>query len=212
MGGVLSGPEIIRLVKLNRTEVAKGNLPPVPSIFIDPFDPELAGPNSYDMHLSNQMRVYALSSVRRVHPELFQGYYPNTILPQGFDPNEKPETIPFEIPEDGFWLHPGVLYLGATVERTVCHGLVPCIETRSSVARMGLSTHLCAGFGDDGFAGQWTLEITTPAHAVKVYPGMGIAQVAFTTLVGERKPYEGKYQNSKGPVACLADGEKHKRV
>lgn len=206
---VLSGPEITRLVKLAKQAKTAGLSPPVPSIEIEPFSEALSGPNSYDMRLSPQMRVYALSSVRRIHPELFRGYYPNTILPVGLDAREVVETIPFTIPEDGLWLQPGVLYLGATVETTVCHGLVPCIETRSSVARLGLSTHLCAGFGDDGFSGQWTLEITVPCHSVKVYPGMRIAQVAFTTLVGDRKPYEGKYQNSKGPIASLAHREKH---
>ena len=198
---VLTGPEITRLVNLNRAVIATGGLPPVPSIFIDPFLPSLCGPNSYDMHLSGEMRVYALSSVRRVHPELFTAYYGNAILPQGLDAREKPETVPFTIPEDGFWLHPGVLYLGATVERICCHGLTPWLDGRSSIGRIGLSIHVTAGRGDDGWRGRFTLEITAVAHPVKVYPNMRCGQLTFFTLVGDRKPYEGKYQDQDGPTA-----------
>lgn len=97
---VLTGPEIVRLVKLNRTEIAKGNLPPVPSIFIEPFDEKLAGSNSYDIHLSSQLRVYALSSVRRMHPELFSRYHTDAVLPDGIDPRVKSDTVGFDIPDD----------------------------------------------------------------------------------------------------------------
>lgn len=198
---VLTGPEIARLVNLNRAVIATGESPPVPSIYIDPFSPSLCGPNSYDMHLSNEMRVYALSSVRRAHPELFTSYYGNAILPQGLDAREKPETVPFTIPEDGFWLHPGVLYLGATVEKTCCHGLCPWMDGRSSTGRLGLSVHVTAGRGDDSWLGRWTLEITCPTHPVKVYPNMRCLQVTYFTLVGERQPYAGRYNSQDGPTA-----------
>lgn len=95
--------------------------------------------------------------------------------------------------------------VGSTVERTVTHGFVPVLETRSSIARLGISTHLTAGFGDDGYGGTgdgctWTLEITC-VHPVLIYPHTRIAQLAFFTLQGERQPYVGKYQSSDGPVA-----------
>ena len=58
-----------------------------------------------------------------------------------------------ELPEGGLVLNPNQLYLGRTAERTVTHNLVPQIEGRSSVGRLGLFVHVTAGFGDVGFAG-----------------------------------------------------------
>ncbi len=202
---VLTGPEIIRLAGVGLVPPLRaGESQVVPSIFIEPFDPALAGPNSYDMHLSHEMRVYALSSVRRIHPGLF-GPRPEhewgSVLPDGIDPKNKPDTIPFTIPDDGFWLQPGVLYLGATVEKTVCYGLCPWLDGRSSTGRLGISVHLTAGRGDDSWRGRWTLEIMTPAHPVKVYPGMRCLQVTYFTLQGVRKPYDGQYNDQDGPTA-----------
>jgi dCTP deaminase len=73
------------------------------------------------------------------------------------------------------------------------------LEGRSSVGRLGLAVHITAGFGDDGFAGQWVLELAT-THPLKVYPGVAICQVAYTAIVGESSAYRGKYQGQRGPV------------
>lgn len=197
--GVLSGPEIARLVKLRQEAARRGDPVPVPSILIEPFDPELAGPNSYDIHLSPEFKVYALSSVRRIHPDLFRTY-PDEILADGIDPKVKTPTVSFEVSPDGFWLQPGVLYLAATVEHTKCDGLVPWLDGRSSVGRMGLSVHVTAGRGDDAWPGRWTLEVTAVTHPVKVYPHMRVGQVTYFQLIGERKPYGGKYADQQGPT------------
>jgi hypothetical protein len=53
----------------------------------------------------------------------------------------------------GLVLEPGVLYLVLTVSYTETKGLVPCIEGRSSVARLGDDAHRTAVFGDEGFIG-----------------------------------------------------------
>ena len=63
------------------------------------------------------------------------------------------------IPEDGLLLESRKLYLGRTIEYTETHNLVPMLEGRSSVGRLGLFVHVTAGFGDVGFKGYWTLEI-----------------------------------------------------
>jgi len=99
-----------------------------------------------------------------------------------------------KIPEEGFWIYPGDFYLGATIEYTRTEGFAPFLEGRSSVGRLGLSVHATAGFGDDGFAGHWTLEIFT-VKPIKIYAGIEICQIAYTTLLGERQPYAGKYAN-----------------
>jgi dCTP deaminase len=216
--GVLSGPEITRLVR--RTQM---NCPaPVPSILIDPFDPELAGPNSYDVHLSSELRVYALHHVRTVdriwREEL--GVPADDVLTRAIDNYDGPwvlgvdahadnPTIPLTIPDGGIWLWPGILYLGATVERTLCCGLVPWLDGRSSVGRLGLSVHVTAGRGDDGWPGRWTCEITAVTHPVRVYPNMRCGQLTYFTLEGERKPYMGKYINQDGPTASRLHLDPH---
>lgn len=95
-----------------------------------------------------------------------------------------------------------MLYLAATVERTVAHGLTSWLDGRSSVGRMGLSVHVTAGRGDDAWMGRWTLELTAVTHPVKVYTGMRIGQVTYFMLQGERKPYnpDGKYSQQDGPT------------
>jgi dCTP deaminase len=108
------------------------------------------------------------------------------------------ETVELVIPPHGMDLFPGVLYLGATVEYTESPALAPKIDGRSSVGRLGKMVHVTAGFGDDDFKGDWTLEIVVigPLH---VYPGVPICQIAYSTLEGERRPYEGQYQGQRGP-------------
>ena len=107
-------------------------------IEIDPFEPERINPNSYNLTLHDELMVYEevvldMAKANRVR------------------------RIP--IPEEGIILSPNQLYLARTVERTVTHNLVPQIEGRSSVGRLGLFVHVTAGFGDVGFAGYWTLEM-----------------------------------------------------
>ncbi len=66
-------------------------------------------------------------------------------------------------------LDPGRLYLGRTYERTETHNLVPMLEGRSSIGRLGLFVHITAGFGDVGFCGYWTLEMFA-VQPIRIYP------------------------------------------
>lgn len=176
--GVLSGPRIAELV---RTAQRLDGKPVLPFLDIDPFVPENVQPNSYDLTLGPTIRWHETSG---------EPLDPRVAIPTG-------ET---RIPPSGLVLARGRLYLGSTVERTECHGLVPVLNGRSSMGRLGLSVHVTAGFGDDGFSGQWTLELTA-VEPVRVFAGMRIAQVAFFTLDGPRRPYAGRYQGQVGPVA-----------
>lgn len=104
------------------------------------------------------------------------------------------ETIELEIPEEGYVLQPGVLYIGRTVERTWTDKFIPMINGRSSGGRLGISIHICAGFGDIGFDGTWTLEITV-VEPVRIYPNTEIAQVCYFKPCGKIKNlYDGRYQ------------------
>lgn len=121
------------------------------------------------------------------------------------DPKKENETIDITIPEEGYVLLPGTLYLGETVEYTETYGYVPKIDGRSTTGRLGIVIHLTAGFGDNGFKGKWTLEITA-THPVIVYPNMEIGQLYFEELQGDSSmKYEGKYQNQQGVQGAKVD-------
>lgn len=120
---------------------------------------------------------------------------------QPLDMHNKNETIEFEIPEEGYILQPGVLYIGRTVERTMTDRFIPMINGRSSGGRLGISIHICAGFGDIGFDGTWTLEITV-VEPVRIYPYEEIAQICFFTSAGKKaKLYRGRYYNQEEATA-----------
>ena len=121
------------------------------------------------------------------------------------DPKKDNETLDIEIPEEGYVLLPGTLYLGETEEYTETYGFIPNIDGRSTTGRLGIEIHRTAGFGDNGFKGKWTLEITV-THPVIVYPGMEIGQLYYETIDGDSSmKYEGKYQNQEGVQAAKVD-------
>ena len=106
------------------------------------------------------------------------------------------DAFGIEIPDEGLVLKPNQLYLARTAERTITHNLVPQIEGRSSVGRLGLFVHVTAGFGDVGFSGYWTLEMFA-VHQVKVYPGVPICQIFYHELTGQIDEYASKYQHNR---------------
>lgn len=138
------------------------------------------------------------------------GLYPNiesAVLPP-LDMHKENETIEFEIPEEGLILQPGVLYIGRTVERTWTDKYIPMINGRSSGGRLGISIHICAGFGDIGFDGTWTLEITC-VEPVRIYPNSEIAQVCFFKPYGKVKDlYRGRYYQQEDATASRFSREK----
>ena len=147
------------------------------NIIIEPFDEKLVNPNSYNLRLFNELVVYSSFPLDMKKPA----------------PTEK-----VLIPEEGLLLKPGVLYLGRTLEYTETFGLVPMLEGRSSIGRLGMYVHITAGFGDVGFKGFWTLEISV-IHPLIIYPKVQICQIFYHTVEGEITEYSsGKYQANKG--------------
>lgn len=167
---ILSGLEIARLA-------AEGK-----DIVIKPFDAGRVGPNSYDLRLNDVLEVYDLGT--------------DGVL----DLRASNPTRTIVIPEEGFVLLPGQLYLGSTVEYTETHGYVPMLEGRSSLGRLGVCVHVTAGFGDVGFKGFWTLEIYC-LHPVRVYPFQRVCQIYYHKIQGDYVPYQGKYQGNDGVQA-----------
>jgi dCTP deaminase len=74
------------------------------------------------------------------------------------------------------------------------------IEGRSSIARLGLTIHITAGFGDVGFCGKWTLELTA-AQSIMIYPRMPIGQLYWIWTSKTTRKYKGKYQDQKETMA-----------
>lgn len=145
-------------------------------IFISDFDESRLNPNSYNLRLHNELLVYD---------------------EEVLDMKKQNKTKRIIIPEEGYVLHPGILYLGRTVETTRTEGnIVPTLEGRSSTGRLGLQVHQSASLGDVNFNGAWTLEITC-VHPIRIYPNSPICQICYHELIGSDEiKYNGKYQNS----------------
>ncbi len=194
---VLSGPEIVRILNRTRGFRSTGQEPPLPQLDIDPFNPEFVGPNSVDVTLSDKLLVYGRWGEN-------EGGDPEPAAHIWLDSRDDNPTTELTIPSEGIVLFPGNLYLGSTVEKTSCAGLVPWLDGRSSQGRLGIQVHMTAGRGDDGWGVpigcSWTLEITV-VYPTIVYPFVRIGQLTFFTLTGDRKPYSGKYKNQSGPTA-----------
>ncbi len=90
-------------------EIQKG------TIVIAPYDRQYLGSNSYDVHLGKHLAVYR-----------------DGIL----DARKHNQIDHFEIPEEGYILQPGTLYLGVTEEYTETHAHVPFLEGKSSTGRL----------------------------------------------------------------------------
>lgn len=144
-------------------------------IVIEPFQRECLGTNSYDVHLSKYLAVYR-----------------DRVL----DAKKHNGVEMLEIPESGFVLQPGTLYLGVTEEYTETHASVPFLEGKSSVGRLGIDIHATAGKGDVGFSNTWTLEISC-VQPVRVYAGMPIGQLIYFEISGDIENYYNRKQNAK---------------
>lgn len=132
-------------------------------IIIDPFSTDRLNTNSYNLALHHELLVYEEVVLDAAAPNRFRR---------------------IQIPEAGLTLQPGQLYLGRTQEHTETRGLVPRVEGRSSLARLGLFISPGASLGEAGYCGTWTLEMFV-VQPVKIYPGMLACQLYFHELVGE---------------------------
>jgi dCTP deaminase len=145
-------------------------------IVIDPFEDAHLNPNSYNLTLHHELMVYE-----------------EVVL----DMRSANRVRRFTIPDDGLVIKPQQLYLGRTAERTRTRNLVPQIEGRSSIGRLGLFVHVTAGFGDVGFCGYWTLEMFS-VQPVRIYPGVPICQIFYHEITGEVTEYSSdKYQDNR---------------
>lgn len=149
-------------------------------IVIEPFDKSQLGTNSYDVRLG-------------------EWYYSPT-------PDGSILDITHEEEVRRYWGKPSLARHQICVpagETFLCHtqevigarnGFVADMRCRSSLGRSGISVCKCAGIGDVGYIGKWTMEVTNHSAATVVIPvGLRVAQILFHEVGETLKEYEGKY-------------------
>lgn len=185
-------------------------------ISIEPFDPALVNPSSYDLTLGDEACVYTQAAQREPSPEsrrvCYRSWSELPHQPAALDAGKRNHSFRFRLDPGGFRVG-GVsqhrrIFLFHTRE-TIAPGLehVAVVDGKSSLGRLGLVVHATAGYVDPGFSGQITLEVSALGEDVIVYPGMRIAQVRFVrmeTVPDLRINYalHGHYvgEASRGPV------------
>lgn len=149
-------------------------------IRISPFHPALVQPASIDLRLSDKF-VFPDSNDSSVH----------------------------QMPS--YLLEPGEFILASTVEHIyIAPSLSARFEGRSSFGRLGLLTHITAGFIDPGFRGDVTLELSNVSQKeILLEPGIRIGQISFTRLESPaERPYGSAglgshYQGQRGPTISV---------
>ncbi len=134
-------------------------------ITIDPFDPKLVNPNSYN---------YRLGPILKRYDE---------------------ETRQFEevqVGSDGYVLQPNRMYLGHTFEVIGSSDYAMSLVGRSSTGRLGLFVQLSANLGHTTSCHRWTLEIVA-ARPLRLHSGMVLGQVSFWRNTGVLCPTSALY-------------------
>lgn len=100
-----------------------------------------------------------------------------------------------EINENGFYLYPDEIYMARTNEWTETYNLIPVLNGRSSLGRLGEHVHCSAGLGSTGYKGYWHLGLKT-TMPLKIYPDMKCCQICYFTPDGLcLNEYQGKVQD-----------------
>lgn len=164
-------------------------------IVIEPYNRENLNPNSYDVTLANEICEIKVLDGKCIDPKLST---------QENIESGNIELCSDTIGEHGYILEPNKFYLASSIEYTESHNHAPMLEGKSSLARWGMEIHRTAGFGDVGFCGTWTLEITVTLP-LKVYAGMKIGQLCWMPTLGDSLPLipydrkkDSKYSRQKG--------------
>ncbi|WP_433891359.1 dCTP deaminase [Streptomyces sp. CA-111067] len=147
-------------------------------IAIEPYDPRRLSPNAYDWRLGETLHI----------------------CDDALDSAQPTLARELNIPPSGFVLHPGVLYLGSTYERTSSERYAQFLNGSRTIGALGIWVHVSAPLGHQGHAIRWTLEIRA-ARPVRVYPRMTFGKLAFLHTLGAPASYQEhglKYVTSRG--------------
>ena len=142
-------------------------------IEIDPYDPEMVGPASIDLHLANAFRVFVRMPTDVVVAD---------------DLDYKQYTKGIWIPDGtSLKMRPGETILGITKEKiTLDPDICGWLEGRSRFARIGLLVHISASFMQPGISNHQVLEMSNFGHLdLEVVPGTAVCQFVFQRTEGE---------------------------
>jgi dCTP deaminase len=170
---LLARSELIRLIRSGELRV-------------EPFEESQVGAGSIDLHLGNDFRVF------RKGARSFE-------VTDEADYERITEAIRVEDGEQ-LLMRPGELVNGITREKlTLPESLAAFIEGRSSLARVGLITHLSSGFIHPGTSNRTVLEIANVSPLpLTITPGTRICQVIVFEVKGRGK-YRGRFARQLRP-------------
>jgi|SRR5579884_475762 dCTP deaminase len=170
---ILSKPEILKLLKAGKLKV-------------EPFRRAQVGEGSIDLHLGSEFRVF-----KKAH-DVFH-------VVDNVDFTKITELVHVR-QNQHLLVMPGELVHGITQERvTLPKNVAAFIEGRSSLARVGLLTHLSSGFIHPGTSNRTVLEIANISPVpLAIRPGTKICQIVLIEVKGEGK-YMGRFATQLFP-------------
>ncbi len=148
--------------------VAKGD------ITLSNFDKRQVNPNSYNYRLGRALKRFVCFDGSK-------SIFENIIIPQ-----------------TGYILEAGKMYLGHTDEVIGSNKYAMSLIGRSSIGRLGLFLQVSADLGHTTSVHQWTLELVA-AKPIIIYPKMKIGQVTFWDNSGEFYQRKFTYANYNNP-------------
>jgi deoxycytidine triphosphate deaminase len=171
------------------------------------------GPNSIDVSLSDVFLV----PDQNLMEESWISYIDlqkDTLDDEMGRPIPLGEKLFQKVQSDEYILKPGEFILSSVNEAFNCMNplvidrveryFAPMYEGRSTIARIGVQSHISAAFGDYGFNGSFTLEIVNNSPwPIRLFTGMRIGQVYFVEVDSAVKdhPYNGYDQTDGLPQA-----------
>lgn len=155
------------------------------SLIIEPYIEENVEPASVDLRLGSSFKKPVATG-------------------QIIDTRGNNEEEYREFNADSIILEPGESILSETIERIeLPDDLSADVVGRSSLGRLFVSIHETAGFGDPGFTGTITLEMTNSnPNPVRLHKGDRVCQIIFKEMKNPAlEPYgheRSQYQNQSG--------------
>ena len=169
-------------------------------ILIEPFDENQIQPNGYDV------RIGPIYYVLKDGLDVFFPFLEEAVRKSFVRRKAKKEIVHVEgrkVKGKFIRLPPHGFVIAATIERIRASGnIAASLRCRSSLARAGISIARCAGWGDIGFDGVWTMEIVNHLSVPYYLPvGLRVGQIVFFKAESPpRREYSGKYMGSREPA------------
>lgn len=172
---------------------------------ISPYHSEQQQPCSYDLTLDKVVKKMVVSDFDQYPVKGYITAYDKKLH------DLKYVEIDIEKDWNGIYrMHPGDFIIASTKETVkLPNDIAGRFEGKSSLGRIGLTTHVTAGFIDAGFEGQITLEMKNEnRYPIDIKYGMRIGQICFFGLDSYcAHPYgdpslNSHYQGQKGPTTA----------